>query len=137
MPESWTKREDNLVRRHYAEHGAVGLVDRLPGRTAVAIRNRAKRLGVQAAADGLWTEAKGHWKAGKARHPKMPAALKRNIRKLVSGAGRVADGEDRPPSIRSIAAEIGVSDRTLRRWLAGEDNPSPDHLARLHEIALR
>ena len=34
-------------------------------------------------------------------------------------------------SIRCAASAVGVSDRTLRRWLAGEDWPAPGAVSRL------
>jgi len=37
-------------------------------------------------------------------------------------------------SIRYLADKIGVSDRTMRRWLAGEDHPHPDYYARIRAV---
>lgn len=34
-------------------------------------------------------------------------------------------------TIKGLAREVGVSDRTLRRWLAGEDWPPADKFRRL------
>lgn len=75
---------------------------------------------------------RGHWPAGKRRHPKMPAKLKARINKAITpiAGGPVPEGTH---TVKSIARDIGVSDRTLRRWLSGEDNPSPDHVARLEQ----
>jgi transcriptional regulator with XRE-family HTH domain len=36
-------------------------------------------------------------------------------------------------SRRGTAAELGVSDRTLRRWLAGEDNPSAESVIQIQQ----
>jgi ribosome-binding protein aMBF1 (putative translation factor) len=35
---------------------------------------------------------------------------------------------------RALAAELGVSDRTMRRWAAGEINPPPGVYAELTRI---
>ena len=55
------------------------------------------------------TKTKGHWPAGKRQ------------RGVVSR--------------RVLAGEIGIDDRTLRRWLAGEDTPPADMLRRLKRWA--
>jgi len=36
-----------------------------------------------------------------------------------------------PVSLRQAAREIGVSDRTLRRWLAQVDYPQPENCAKI------
>jgi transcriptional regulator with XRE-family HTH domain len=75
---------------------------------------------------------RGHWPLGKKRNPKMPARLKTRIRKRITPIAGGAYPDD-VHTVKSIARAIGVSDRTLRRWLAGEDNPSSDHVRRLEE----
>jgi transposase-like protein len=69
-------------------------------------------------ADGL-----GHWPRGK-RRSDIDARTRRRALASIRRA-HVRDGH----SLRSIARTIGVSDRTLRRWLAGEDHPSPARAA--------
>lgn len=72
-------------------------------------------------------QPKGHWPAGKTRHPAAAttiAALARLLETPIRGS----------ISVRAIAANIGVSDRTLRRWLDGTHNPSPDHARRLKAL---
>lgn len=73
---------------------------------------------------------RGHWPAGKRRN-KIDADL----------IGRVADvlrkrhtgTRPRGPKVSAngLASAIGVSGRTVRRWLGGEDVPSADHQRRL------
>lgn len=76
---------------------------------------------------------RGHWPAGKRRHQPLPQrqinGLMRRIGKLVSRQPRNQHSEG--VSINDVACEVGVSDRTVRRWLDGEDNPSPDNLVKL------
>lgn len=37
----------------------------------------------------------------------------------------------------SLAVELGVSDRTVRRWVAGADNPRPGVWQDLHRLVLQ
>ncbi|MGH8562734.1 MAG: helix-turn-helix domain-containing protein [Gammaproteobacteria bacterium] len=72
-------------------------------------------------ADGL-----GHWPEGKRRREApLPAELRRRIL-----AARKA-GE---MSLRSLARQAGISDRALRRWLAGEDWPAREKVAALRTV---
>ena len=59
---------------------------------------------------------RGHWPAGKPRHPVPPPELIVGLNALYL---------HQHASLRYMAEKIGVSDRTLRRWLAGEDHPHP------------
>lgn len=75
-------------------------------------------------------DGRGHWPRGKRRNQPLPqrqinGLMRRLKNKLTPGAK--TEGQ----SINQTAREIGVSDRTLRRWLAGEDNPSAAHLVLL------
>lgn len=65
---------------------------------------------------------KGHWPHGKRRHdlPGWPTTLS-TLAVIVSER----------MSRRSVSEHVGVSERTIRRWLAGEDIPSPAHAARV------
>lgn len=72
----------------------------------------------------VWTKPKGHWPAGKPRHrPIAPARLAR-VRAWFERHRQTWGANER--SIAPVAAAIGVSDRTLRRWLSGEDHPDPE-----------
>lgn len=121
MHRLWTEREDEIILDRYPTEGSAGLAKSLRGRSAKAIRMRAHRLGVSA-------DAKGHWPAGKRRNQPLP---QRQINGLMRRLRKATETEDH--SLRSCAAEIGVSDRTLRRWIAGEDNPSAEHLVLLQQ----
>lgn len=70
---------------------------------------------------------KGHWPRGKPRHPETATLtarkqLVRLQRFFVRHGGGVRAN---PVSRRAAAIEVGVSDRTLRRWLAGTHHPNP------------
>lgn len=76
----------------------------------------AKRKKLQSArADG-----RGHWPAGKPR-----SSVDARTRQRLLRAIRRANERD-GLSLKSIARTIEVNDRTLRRWLAEEDHPSPE-----------
>ena len=66
---------------------------------------------------------KGHWPAGKRRHKphhQWGWAISLGYALLVTHRLR------RVRSIRAVAAALEVAPRTVSRWLAGEDIPSPD-----------
>lgn len=63
--------------------------------------------------------------------PKAWAALRKRLRKR---NGVVTSAED-GLSIKTAAEEIGVSDRTIRRWLAGEDRPSAQYHESIERLA--
>ena len=63
---------------------------------------------------------RGHWPLGKRRNtvdPTRLAAALDAVRQLLAVPRR---GE---VSVRALAGHVGVSDRTVRRWLSGEDLP--------------
>ena len=68
---------------------------------------------------------RGHWPRGKRRHdvPGWPSTLK-GLRLAV---------RDRI-SRRELARRVGVSDHTVRRWLAGEDLPAPKSAAKVRRV---
>lgn len=72
------------------------------------------------------TRPKGHWPKGKPRHPRVPPARLERVRRFFDqhrlGGGPIVNER----SAQRVALAIGVSPRTVRRWLAGEDNPSPE-----------
>jgi hypothetical protein len=51
---SWRPDENEIIRQHYREIGAVGCAERLPGRTKEAIRTQADRLGVAVPRTDVW-----------------------------------------------------------------------------------
>lgn len=62
-------------------------------------------------------DGRGHWPAGKYRSAltaAQRASVIRRIRKAV----------EQLESIRAVARTLGVSDRSVRRLLAGEDQPT-------------
>jgi len=79
------------------------------------------------------SDGRGHWPAGRRRNAPSPSrqVLSRVRRVLVY---RHSYGEI---SRRSLAVHIGVSDRTVRRWLDGTHIPSPEYLAALRRWAAR
>lgn len=66
-------------------------------------------------ADGL-----GHWPRGKRRNPDRGnwSMVRLTLARFIDD--HLRRGEI---SYRALAADLGVSDRTVRRWLAGEDRP--------------
>jgi hypothetical protein len=80
---------------------------------------------------------KGHWPKGKRRN--VPGCTAESLSALRLKVGGVLEADSgsairRDPlawSRKSLAAWLGVSDRTLRRWLAGEDFPPAGHVTKL------
>lgn len=68
----------------------------------------------------------GHWQKGVRRSDAAPRAVRRVMRRAVKIMDRYQSA-----SRRALAAHLGVSDRTVRRWIAGEDLPSAADLARV------
>lgn len=72
-------------------------------------------------------KTKGHWPKGKRRNQPLPQRQINGLMRRVKA--RITPGTRREgQSAKQTAREIGVSDRTLHRWLTGEDNPSAAHL---------
>ena len=75
-------------------------------------------------------KTKGHWPKGKRRNQSLPQrqinGLMRRVKNKLN-PGKRKEGQ----SLNQTAREIGVSTRTLRRWLDGEDNPSAAHMVKL------
>lgn len=68
---------------------------------------------------------RGHWTRGKRRNkPRGWPLLMERLAKYVAQRA----------SARETARAIGVSDRTLRRWLAGEDVGSDEAAAQIREL---
>ncbi len=71
-------------------------------------------------------DGRGHWPAGKRRGDgPIPRRLRARMERAIEG-GQI--------SIRGIARHLGVSDRTVRRWLTGEHWPVSHHLDRLSDL---
>lgn len=78
---------------------------------------------------------KGHWPRGKRRNGTDPAsaalvleAVRQKLGAQHTGAGGAAVHAARRISVRALAAAVGVNERTVRRWLSGEDMPPADRL---------
>lgn len=66
-------------------------------------------------------DGRGHWPSGKRRNVDRGnwSRVRMSLARFIDdhwAAGKV--------SIRALADEIAVNDRTIRRWLSGEDRPS-------------
>lgn len=68
------------------------------------------------------------WTKGKFRHELVVSS-----RALHSALDRISASDRRC----ACARELGVCDRTVRRWIAGEDRPSPEYQMRLVEFSKR
>lgn len=64
---------------------------------------------------------RGHWPAGKRRNPD-----KGDWSKIRLSLARFLDDYFSPGQIsaRALAGDLGVSDRSVRRWISGDDRPS-------------
>lgn len=69
-------------------------------------------------------KAKGHWPAGKRRHPSADLEIRRLARLL-------RHPERKRISRRAAAAACGVSERAVRRWLDRTDVPNAAAAKRL------
>lgn len=65
-------------------------------------------------------EGRGHWPRGKRRNPDRG-----NWSKVRLSASRFIEDNWRYGEIsyKALAADLGVDDRTVRRWLGGQDRP--------------
>jgi transcriptional regulator with XRE-family HTH domain len=68
---------------------------------------------------------KGHWPKGKPRNTPIAPARVARVRRFFAEQ-RVVSGRANDRSFKRVAAAVGVSDRTLRRWVSGERNPTAD-----------
>ena len=75
------------------------------------------------------SDGRGHWPSGRRRHSvdakRLDAAMA-GLRTLLATRRRWG-----AVSARALAAHLGVSDRTVRRWLSGEDHPDGRTLYRI------
>ncbi len=110
---------------------------------AVIAREEAITVAALAETLGRMRHTVYHWIAGRGR-PDESAA--RQIRSWLRGPGvsnppadtaalMSATGERfaraRTRTKRGLAAHLGVNDRTVRRWLSGEDTPAPAMVRRI------
>lgn len=68
-------------------------------------------------------DGRGHWPAGKRRSRLNARARNAFVLDLRRAVAR------KDSSIRSVARLLEVSDRTVRRWLSGEDWPMSEEIA--------
>jgi transcriptional regulator with XRE-family HTH domain len=66
---------------------------------------------------------RGHWPQGKRRNPDSGSWSRTRLVLTKFLGDKYKAGS---VSIRALADALGVSDRSVRRWLAGEDRPEPD-----------
>lgn len=69
---------------------------------------------------------RGHWPRGRRRNPITPRGWER-LRAAIAAILPDAPRHGRL-SRRALARYLGVSDRTVRRWLDGTDYPSAEYL---------
>lgn len=76
---------------------------------------------------------KGHWPRHKPRHPETASltARKALLRLRRFFLRHRQHGRANPVSLRSAALAIGVSTRTLLRWLYLKHHPNPAHYKKL------
>lgn len=73
--------------------------------------------------ESLRSDRRGHWPAGRRRQPNVVSWGKVRLRLERFLA---AYHERGTVSQRALAADLGVSDRSVGRWLRGEDRPRPE-----------
>jgi transcriptional regulator with XRE-family HTH domain len=61
--------------------------------------------------------------------PRLLAQIQEITRRAIRGGSVGPD----PRSRRELARHLGISDRTIRRWLSGEDVPPPAHIRALRK----
>ena len=76
------------------------------------------------------TGANAPWPKGKPRNPptRQWLALRARIQKLLDAQATRALPPELRRSYRGIGETIGVSPRTVKRWIDGEKNPSPQYV---------
>jgi DNA-binding transcriptional regulator YiaG len=83
-------------------------------------------------ADGL-----GHWEKGKRRHStdaRTRRRLQAAIRRALNAPSQNPNRPGRAMSRKEIAVILGVNDKTVARWYADEDFPSPETAARAIDV---
>lgn len=85
-------------------------------------------------------DGRGHWPKGKTRNepaedwPQVQRSLERLLRNPEYGGAGVAVADlAKVRSRRGLSAALGVSDRQVRRWLAGEDMPGVDRVGAIKQ----
>lgn len=80
---------------------------------------------------------RGHWPKGKSRNAGAVQQQRRAKRALNSLRKALKPTTVPGPAdltCRRVAAALGVSDRTVRRWLSGEDWPPPKKVQLIHRL---
>lgn len=69
-------------------------------------------------------DGRGHWPAGKRRNPDAGhwSRTRLALQQILDDHWRRGER-----SYAALAAELGVSDRAVRRWLSGTHRPHPDY----------
>lgn len=80
--------------------------------------------------DTQMRKPRGHWPAGKRRSTLTPAE-RLDVLSRVRAALRAGE------SLRGISRLVRVSDRTIRRWLRGEDWPTAQSARRVRALPRR
>lgn len=68
-------------------------------------------------------DGRGHWPAGKRRHPPAPDVVRIIRHMRLFGL-----------PWREIAELVGVDQRTIRNWVQGIDVPEPRHVKRIRQL---
>jgi hypothetical protein len=108
---TWTADEDATVREFFGAEGAVGVARRLPGRSASAVSNHARRLGLESEHFRRWT-------------PEEDALIVEHYEEMGAGAMCAAGmlpGRD-ATKVMNRACALGVRRRKApTRWTPDED----------------
>jgi hypothetical protein len=105
MPrKEWTRREDTIIRRHYATKGSVVLAATL-GRTKLSIQHRALRLGVPG--------GKRRWHVFEIRYLRANFG-KRKTRSIARTLKRTHE------SVTAMIVHLKIGPRTMREWTNSE-----------------
>lgn len=67
-------------------------------------------------------------------HPPPPPELE-ELAKLAAQGAALTSPIRNPGTLRNLARQIGVNDKTLARWLRGEDRPARGHHAAIRRVA--
>lgn len=124
----WTPAEDNLLRKHYAEHGVKGVLEAGVNRTTSAIYARAVRLGVKhdhrnTNADAA-SEAIADVAANPAKPSTPPPGITRTLTQQVLDALLAADARDTVLDAELLTrAEQGALRKLRRDKLATQASP--------------
>jgi len=107
----WTREEDEVLRASYPDHGPSWCADRLPGRSPMAVRTRASKLGLKRLRKNM-----GHVKFDKKRRSEV-------VRRYQSGesgpkiAAALGVGQDCVyDTLRAAGVERDATGHRNKRW---------------------